>query len=222
MSAAIAKASRPSLQPSGAGPASPVTRDRILDEAATLFSTHGFAATSIRDIASAADLTPAALYNHFPGKEALYQAVLARGVQPLLEMMQGLAARAPTPDTTESVIAEVMAYLAQHPHLPRLIQHEVVSGSEHLRALARDWVAPLLDSAAVQVGRDPRSPWEPHEQPLAIAAWMQLVLGHFSLAPLLRGALPEDPLSPAGIARQTRFLQKLSRLLLRADAPPTE
>jgi hypothetical protein len=51
---------------------------------------------------------------------------------------------------------------------------------------------------------------------------MELVLGHFSLAPLLRGAFSEDPLSPEGIARQTRFLQKLSRLLLRADTHHTE
>lgn len=198
------------------------TPTRILDTAEALFATHGFAATSVRDIASAAGLTPAALYNHFPGKEALYQAVLARGVQPLLEVMQLLAGREPTADATEKVIAEVMGHLAQRPHLPRLIQHEVVSGGEHLASLTRDWVTPLLETAAVQLARDPRSPWTAEEQALAVAAWMQLVLGHFALAPLLRGALPDDPLSPAGIERQTRFLQKLSRLLLRTDTTPPQ
>jgi AcrR family transcriptional regulator len=199
-----------------------VTRDRILDTAEALFAEHGFAATSVRDIAARAGLTPASLYNHFSGKEALYQAVLARGVKPLLEMMREVSQREPTPDATEQVIAAVMAYLAQRPHLPRLIHQEVVSGGEQLSALARDWVTPLLETAAVQLARDPRSPWELHEQPLAIAMWMQLVLGHFALSPLLRGAAADDPLSPEGIARQTRFLQKLSRLLLRADAPQTE
>jgi AcrR family transcriptional regulator len=217
MPAALAKASRSTSDGSTGAP--PVTRDRILDTAAHLFSTHGFAATSVRDIASASGLTPAALYNHFPGKEALYQAVLARGVRPLLEMMQSLAEREPTPDATELVIAKVMAYLAEHPHLPRLIQHEVLSGGEQLRALSRDWVAPLLRTASQQLARDPRSPWDEDELPLAVAAWMQLVLGHFAMAPLVEGALPDDPLSPAGIARQTRFLQKLSRLLLHSPPP---
>ena len=204
--------------PQGAPASAPtpaLTPTRILDTAESLFSAHGYAATSVRDIASAAGLTPASLYNHFPGKEALYQAVLTRGVAPLAEMMRGLAEREPTPDATESMIAAVMNHLAERPHLPRLIQHEVLSGGEHLRALTRDWVAPLLASAAGQLARDPRSPWSDDERQLAVAAWMQLVLGHFAMAPLLEGALPDDPLSRAGIARQTRFLQKLSRLLLR-------
>lgn len=208
----------PSSRPP-AGPSLVLTPTRILDTAESLFSMHGYAATSVRDIASAAGLTPASLYNHFPGKEALYQAVLARGVAPLAEMMQGLAAREPTPDATESMIAAVMAHLAERPHLPRLIQHEILSGGEHLRALARDWVAPLFATGSEQLARDPRSPWSADERPLAVAAWMQLVLGHFAMAPLLEGALPDAPLSAAGIARQTRFLQKLSRLLLQATSP---
>lgn len=221
MPASSAKAPVASPAPPAAVP-SPFTRTRILDTAESLFASHGFSATSVRDIASAAGLTAASLYNHFPGKEALYQAVLERGVEPLVEVMRRLSQREPTPDATESVIAAVMQHLAEHPHLPRLIHQEVVNGGEHLQALARDWVAPLLETATVQLARDPRSPWEPHEQPLAIAAWMQLVLGHFSLAPLLRFALPEDPLCAEGIAQQTRFLQKLSRLLLRDRAKPTD
>ena len=104
--AATAKPVLAPRPPAGAPPA--LTPTRILDTAESLFSAHGYAATSVRDIASAAGLTPASLYNHFPGKEALYQAVLARGVAPLAEMMQGLAEREPTPDATESMIAAVM------------------------------------------------------------------------------------------------------------------
>jgi AcrR family transcriptional regulator len=119
-----------------------MTRDRILDTAEALFAEHGFAATSIRDIASHAELTPASLYNHFPGKEALYQAVLARG-RGRSSGVQRLSQREPTPDAGR-VIAAVMEHLAQRPHLPRLIHQEVVRGGEHLGTLARDWIAPLL------------------------------------------------------------------------------
>ncbi len=217
MPATVARSPRPAVPIPG--PPLSVTRTRILSTAEALFSSAGFAATSIRDIAAAAGLTPAALYNHFPGKEALYQAVLARGVGPLLEMMRTLSDREASADATAETIAAVMAHLAERPHLPRLIQHEVLSGGAHLGALARDWIAPLLGQAALQLARDPRSPWTDEELPLAVVAWMQLVLGHFALAPLLQGALPDDPLGSAGISRQTRFLQKLSRLLLREPAP---
>ena len=56
------------------------TRQRILAEAAEWFANHGYAATSMRDIAGAAGLTPGALYVHFPSKGQLLLAVYAEGV----------------------------------------------------------------------------------------------------------------------------------------------
>lgn len=54
------------------------TRQRILDEALTLFAQHGFAGTSMRMLARATDLRESSLYNHFSGKEDLYQCTLAQ------------------------------------------------------------------------------------------------------------------------------------------------
>lgn len=56
------------------------TRARILAEAAEWFANHGYAATSMRDIAGAVGLTPGALYVHFPSKGQLLLAVYAEGV----------------------------------------------------------------------------------------------------------------------------------------------
>lgn len=56
------------------------TRQRILAEAAVWFANHGYAATSMRDIAGAVGLTPGALYVHFPSKGQLLLAVYAEGV----------------------------------------------------------------------------------------------------------------------------------------------
>lgn len=197
------------------GDAEPGTPARILDTAESLFAAQGYAATSVRDIAAAAGLTAASLYNHFPSKEAIYRAVLARGLAPLAEMLAGLSAREPGPDATQEMIAAVMAHFAARPALARLIQHETLCGGENLRSFASEWVAPLFETASEQLARDPRSPWSAEERPLAVAAWMQLAIGHFVMAPLVEAALPVAPLSDEGIARQTLFLQKLSRLLLR-------
>ncbi len=53
-------------------------RTRIEAAALGLFVDRGFNATTTRDIATAAGLTPGALYIHYPSKEALFAAVVVR------------------------------------------------------------------------------------------------------------------------------------------------
>jgi AcrR family transcriptional regulator len=53
-------------------------RERVLREAFELFAERGYTATSLRDIAEAADISKAGLLHHFGSKEALYSAVLER------------------------------------------------------------------------------------------------------------------------------------------------
>ncbi|HEX7589690.1 MAG TPA: helix-turn-helix domain-containing protein [Demequinaceae bacterium] len=64
------------------------TRQRILEVAARLFSERGFAGTSIRDIADALGVTKAALYYHFPSKDAILGELVA---QPLAAVRAVLA-----------------------------------------------------------------------------------------------------------------------------------
>jgi AcrR family transcriptional regulator len=47
------------------------TRQRLLDEAERLFRDRGYAATSLEQIADAADVTKGAIYGHFSSKEDL-------------------------------------------------------------------------------------------------------------------------------------------------------
>ena len=90
--------------PRGRGPTASETRERILDVAEALFAEKGFAATSVRDIAAHVGLTPASLYNHFNGKGGLYEAVLERGVRPLVELMHDLTIRDPGNDSIDQVM----------------------------------------------------------------------------------------------------------------------
>jgi AcrR family transcriptional regulator len=52
-------------------------REEILDAAAELFTTHGFASTSTRAIADAVGMRQASLYHHFATKDDLLDALLA-------------------------------------------------------------------------------------------------------------------------------------------------
>ncbi len=53
----------------------------ILDAAAKLFRTQGFAGTSVRDIVRAVGMLPGSLYYHFAAKEDLLAEVYAEGVR---------------------------------------------------------------------------------------------------------------------------------------------
>ena len=57
------------------------TRARLLSAAADLFARKGFHATSAEAVASAADRTTGALYNHFGGKEGVLVGLLEHWVE---------------------------------------------------------------------------------------------------------------------------------------------
>lgn len=55
-----------------------MTRERIHDAGLTLFNERGYTGTTVRELADAADLTPGAIYNHYPSKESLLFAIVDR------------------------------------------------------------------------------------------------------------------------------------------------
>ncbi len=80
------------------------TRQAILAAAKDLFIRQGYAATTMRQVARASGITVAAIYNHFPGKEALFDAVLHQAA-PLHEIEQLLTP--PEGRAAEAVLADL-------------------------------------------------------------------------------------------------------------------
>ena len=52
------------------------TKQKILDEALRLFSERGYDAVSVGEIAQAVGVKAPSLYNHFPGKQAIFEAIV--------------------------------------------------------------------------------------------------------------------------------------------------
>lgn len=55
---------------------SAATRAALLEQATALFAERGYAGTSLEDVAAASQVTRGAVYHHFAGKQALFEAVL--------------------------------------------------------------------------------------------------------------------------------------------------
>ena len=206
----------------GSSAESESTRERILDVAEALFAERGLAGTAVRDIARDAGLTAPSLYNHFDGKQALYEAVVARGVEPLFAIIAGgsredrarQASAAERRATTESVLDAIMDHLADHPNIAKLIQHESLTGGATLSHIVEGWLAPIVTTGMAAMRENPDSLWSEAEQPMAIAAWIHVILGHFAMAPLLRELFDVDPLAPEQLAMQKRFLRRFAQFMM--------
>ncbi|WP_165170397.1 TetR/AcrR family transcriptional regulator [Adlercreutzia sp. ZJ242] len=71
--------------PRPAGPARD-TRNDILNAAMELFATQGFAATTVKDIATRVGVKDASLYNHFKSKRAIFEAIIERELAHLQDL----------------------------------------------------------------------------------------------------------------------------------------
>jgi TetR/AcrR family transcriptional regulator len=79
---------RPSVSPSG----DPTARERLIAAAAELFTQKGYAATTVREIVAAADVTKPVLYYYFQNKEGIYLELIRapyKKFESLLDAFQG-------------------------------------------------------------------------------------------------------------------------------------
>ena len=191
------------------------SRQRILDTAERLFAEKGYAGTTLRDVAAAAGLRIPSLYNHFAGKDALYDAVLERGMQPVLEAMSEYLEAGDTRPDREQFSARMFGLLALRPNLPRLVQHEVLDGGTHLSPILREWFTPALAKAEEAIRAHPGARhWEPDQIPLLVLAFYHLAVGAFTIAPLIQALDREDLLTEDGLPRQVRFFADVVAALL--------
>lgn len=117
------------------------TQNRLLDAAEELFMERGYEATTLRQITAAAKVNLASANYHFGGKEALFQAVLTRRLDPMnierLRLLDELEAKA----AGKPLAAELILLAMFQPAL-RLARDRARGGRNFLRLLGRAYVDP--------------------------------------------------------------------------------
>jgi AcrR family transcriptional regulator len=98
-------------------------REQILERSIRLFAKAGYDGVSMRDVAVAVELTPAALYYHFADKEQLYVDAVAYAFREVTGVLKSSIEAAATPlAQLESIVGVAAKMLAKDKSLVRLMQ----------------------------------------------------------------------------------------------------
>jgi AcrR family transcriptional regulator len=195
------------------------TRSRLVDVATRLFAAAGYEGTSIEEVLAESGMSRGSLYHHFPGKEALFLAVMEevgiRTAQPVLDAM----AAAPDPVAALRLGALGWVRLAADPVVQQilLIDAPAVLGWQRWRELDEQGTLGLIRGALAYAAQDGR-----------IEAGHADTFAHIVLAAANETALmiarAEDPAAAlrAGESAFAEFLDRLlgGRAAAGADASP--
>ena len=188
---------------------------RILDVAEDLFARQGYEGTSLRQIAEGAGIREPGLYNHFAGKQALYEAVLFRALNPMAEALgQQLDQASGLRDYTDlpSLMTDM---LLEHPQMAALFQQALQGDSASIgNQLMRGWLDKLFDQGLRSV--EDMGAIDSDKETLAInvIAMFNVTTGYFLSQRAFDSMVGEDLKSPENIARQKRLLHKVIRAML--------
>jgi AcrR family transcriptional regulator len=102
----------------GTAEADSATRDRILLEAARLFRHHGYAATTLREVADASGIKAGSIYYHFESKDQILGEVLDKGIVAVIDSVRQRVDALPAKATARQRVAAAI-----EGHLWGLLHH---------------------------------------------------------------------------------------------------
>jgi TetR/AcrR family transcriptional regulator, cholesterol catabolism regulator len=99
-----------------------VSKQQILEAAAQIFSTKGYHATSMQDIANAVNLKKASLYHHISSKQDVLIEILDQALDMVIEQVsQATQSGHPTPEKLRRAMGTYLNTLADHRELAAVL-----------------------------------------------------------------------------------------------------
>ncbi|KAA9154835.1 TetR/AcrR family transcriptional regulator [Amycolatopsis acidicola] len=117
----------------------PEAARRLMLAAVESFASRGYHATTTRDIAAAAGMSPAALYVHFPSKAALLFAISKSGHEQTLTLVESVAKRdEPAKERIRKIVEDFVSWHARRHTVARVVQYELQALPEQEYAVVAD------------------------------------------------------------------------------------
>lgn len=167
------------------------TREFILQQAIPLFAEAGYSGVSMRDISRAVGISAAAIYHHFPDKQALYLAVVNHAFVDKAEgIRQALAGGGTAVARLERFVERFTELMAKDPDFRKLLHRELLDGDETRLKLLADQVFLGPYKAVVAVAKELAPDLDPDLLANSVAG---LVLFCFETLPLRRHLTGRKP-----------------------------
>ena len=159
-------------------------KGRILNAAREVFLKRGFQSASIDEIAVMAPASKPTIYAHFPGKEALFSAVVAQVINGLTNFQDYVPKGKTVQNKLTNLGAEIVerfiedtidvtrATIAEADRFPELSRNV----HEAARDRAADAVSHLLNDATNTLARTPKGPFSPKRSIATAQIFMDLIL----------------------------------------------
>lgn len=198
-------------------------RDALLDAAERRFAQQGFAATTIKDIAEAAQLNSALLYYYFANKEDLYHEVLRRRISSLAaDVAPALQAPVAPLEAIRRFVQAYVSFLLLHPELPALMQREILDhNAKHALPEIQASAGVMLRRFAEIIRHGQKSgDFRPDIDPVhAVVSIIGQVVYAFMAQPIIQGVLLQRGSSTPDAVWLREFGVHAAGFALRALAP---
>jgi AcrR family transcriptional regulator len=190
------------------------TSDRILDAALASFASRGYEATSLDAVAKELELTKQSILYWFPSKDALLEAVIARGAADLSSALETALQRAGEGwNRVEAVVRSVFRLAARQPELLGLLREVGRLGPPAATQMTLA-LEPLVQRASSFLEAEMAAGSMRRSDPrLLLLAIYSTVIGMVTEVEVLR-ALGEEPTARSLVRRRADVLQLLRSALL--------
>ena len=194
------------------------TRTRILEAAEECFARDGFDRTRLEDVATKVGVQRGAIFHYFEGKRELYEAVLTRLGQDLMQRLRDpLLAVGSLPERIEAALLTWIDFSVERPAFSRIVLRLAADGADAERPAINRSLTPFLTLLEKTIEEGER---RGVLKPIVVAP-LQLASTLAGATVFMLAAMPafaatqeRHPLSPESVEAYRRGALAVSRRLL--------
>ncbi len=189
------------------------TKELILEVARRRFAEHGYAGTSLNEIADEVGIRRPSLLHHYPSKEALYREVVIDSFADWMSLVdQAIEGPREGWPQVERMLRAAFQFFEERPEFVRLVRWEVLEGGPILRDELNVMLKPLFERGAAFLEREmDAGRLRRYDARQLLLTGYGAVLSYLSDGKLMGGLLDTDPMSPEALAKRREHVVDVLR-----------